>query len=206
MSIRPKVHWTFSALVGEGRASRLLAWESFQEIIDEFSACTIAPLYWEPATSPHLEGCHRASFELAVSRELFDGFFNAPVGYRGQYAASESIGKAANRRLIDALLPRLLHAANTSTIEPGLIEASLRGKQAKTWIVESSVEDQLTHPEKSISFPEWEFNEPDGQGLRAPQGTALEMKGAWLDRDGREVVNPAKCLRSTNIYKTGDSK
>ena len=206
MSAPPRVHWTFSALVGEVRASQLLAWQSFEEIIDEFSACTVAPLYWEPATAPHLEDCHRASFELAVSLELFDGFFNAPAGYRGQYAASESVGEAANRRLIEALLPRLLRAENPSAIEPRLIEASLRGKQAKTWIVESAVEDQLTHPEKFISFPEWEFNEPDGQGLRAPQGTALEVKGAWLDRDGREVVNQAKCRRSTNIYKTGDSK
>lgn len=184
----------------------MLAWKSFETIIDGFASCYIAPLYWEPATAPHLHGCHRASFGLTASPELFDGFFNAPVGYRGQYATSELAGEVANRRLIDSMLPRLLCVGRASAIDPNLIETSLRGKQAKVWIVESAVEDQLLHPEESILFPAWEFSEPNGQGLRAPQGTAIEVKGAWLSPEGCEVVNPAKRHRSAHIYKTGDSK
>ena len=68
---------------------------------------------------------------------------------------------------------------------------SLDGEQAKVWIVESAVEEQLTGS-PPISFAEWEFNEPDGQGLRAPVGTQLEIKGAWIDQSRNVVFNELK--------------
>jgi len=206
MSTSAGIQWAFTSIVGEGRSSQLLAWRSFNQIVEQFASCSIGPLHWEKASAPHLDGCHRSSHELSVDPDLFDAFFNAPVGYRGQFAESETNGAAANRCLIDSLFLRLLAADAHSPVDPELVKASLRGKQAKVWIVESAVEDQLTAPEKSIVFPEWEFNEPDGQGLRAPRGTLLEVKGGWLEQSGREVINPAKCQRSRNIYRTGDSK
>lgn len=37
----------------------------------------------------------------------------------------------------------------------------------------------------SVAFvPQWEFHSPNGQGLRAPVGTVLEVKGAWMDATG----------------------
>ena len=206
MSTSAGILWTFTGAVSQARASDLFAWKSFDQIVEHFGACSVAPLYWEEATAPHLKGCCRSSHELPVDPDVFDAFFNAPVGYRGQFAKSEASGNVANRCLIDALFPALLQAGAHSPIKPERVQASLRGKQAKIWIVESAVEDQLTAPETSIVFAEWEFNEPDGQGLRAPRGTLLEVKGGWLDQSGREVINPAKCQRARNIFRTGDSK
>lgn len=185
----------------------MLAWNSFDEIIEQFESCSVAPLYWEPATAPHLKGRSRASFELTVHPDLYDGFFNAPRGYRGQYARSEAVGEAANRKLIATLLPRLIAAAgNHPAATDGRVTRSLLGAQAKTWIVESEVEEQLGAPRPSIVYPTWEFHAPNGQGLRAPKGSRLEVKGTWLDPDGNELLNPVKSRRSSFIYETGDSR
>ncbi|MBX3607776.1 MAG: hypothetical protein KF788_21055 [Piscinibacter sp.] len=199
--------WRFTSEVCAARQSQLLAWKSFDEIIERFNSCLVAPLYWERAIAPHLTSCFRASFELTVDPDLYDGFFNSPAGYRGQYAQSEAAGEAANRRLVAALLPRLVAAAdNHEAVTDGRLTRSLLGAQAKVWIVESEVEEQLGAPSPAIVYPAWEFHAPDGQGLRAPRGSQLEVKGAWLAPDGTEVVNPAKRRRSNFIYETGDSK
>jgi len=197
----------FTEAVAPERAARLLSLGSFSDIIVLVVAGDVAPLYWESATSPDLIGCHRASFDLVVRREAYDAFFNAPAGYRGQYAASEAQGERANRELLAALRPKLLVAAASHAIaSTPKVVSSLRGVQAKVWIVESEVEDQLTAPAASINFPQWQFNEPYGQGLRAPVGTKLEVKGAWINESGDEVENPHKRDRSRNIYRTGESK
>ena len=199
--------WHFTSKVDSQRAAALYAWPSFDQIADAVLDSSIDPLYWEDATALHLKGCNRACFEVRVAPDAYDAFFNSPHGYRGQYARSESAGELVNRRLLDALLPRLLLAADD---HPALADArvakSLGGAQAKIWIVESAVDTQLLDPEPSIVFPAWEFNAPNGQGLRAPRGSRLEVKGAWVDVSGCVVLNPTKTRRSSFIYQTGDSK
>lgn len=168
--------------------------------------CHIAPLYWERATKRELDGCYRASFVLTVPPDVYDAFFNSPVGYRGQFARSETQGEEANRKVIEVLLPRFLEiAANHPAATLQFVMASLKGKQAKIWIDETEVDDQLTDPLPAIDYAEWEFNDRDGQGLRAPQGTKLEVKGGWVDPMGDVVVNPSKNNRSGNINRTGYS-
>ncbi len=207
MTTTPTIHWAYTSAVEGDRVAKLRAWTTFDEIIVRVAALEIRPLYWEPAAAPHLNGCHRASFDLPIDPDLYDGFFNAEIGYRGQFAASEGRGETANRDLVKALTPRLLEVATMRTDVPEkLVIASLAGKQAKVWIVESEVEEALTDPSPAIDFPYWEFNAPNGQGLRAPRGTMLEVKGSWVNPDGSEVCNPFKCRRSSNIHLTGDSK
>jgi hypothetical protein len=137
---------------------------------------------------------------------VYDAFFNAPVGYRGQFAKSETEGGAANRKIIETLVPRLLEvAARHATATRQSVITSLQGKQARIWIDETEVDTELTDPNPSIEYPEWEFNDRDGQGLRAPRGTKLEVKGGWVGPTGGEVINPGKNNRSGNIYRTGYS-
>ena len=199
--------WRFTSEVDPKRSADLFAWSSFDQIADEILANPVGQLYWEDATAPHLKGCSRATFELTVEPDAYDAFFNSPQGYRGQFARSEAAGELANRTLIDRLFPRLLAAAgNHPANADGRVTKSLRGAQAKIWIVESEVDAQLLDPQPAIVFPTWEFNAPNGQGLRAPRGTRLEVKGAWLDPAGNEAPNLAKRRRSNFIYATGDSK
>jgi hypothetical protein len=206
MSSRRGACWQLTSALPSERAARLLAWRSFDEIVERLATCHIAALYWEPATKLELNGCHRASFVLTVSLDVYDAFFNAPVGYRGQFARSETQGEAANRKIIDTLLSRLLAvAAERPTATRQFIMTSLQGRQAKIWIDETEVDDQLTDPNPSIDYADWEFNDRDGQGLRAPRGTKLEVKGGWVGPMGEEVINPSKNSRSGNINRTGYS-
>lgn len=201
------VTWHFTAAVCPDRVVKIQAWVSYEQIVEQLAACAVLPLYWEPAYSLNLSGCHRASFELDVGHDLYDAFFNSPTGYRGQYAVSETRGEAANRKLIDALRPSLLRCAQRDpNAHQQWVAASLQGSQAKVWIVESEVDEQLTVDTPSIDYPPWEFNAPNGQGLRAPYGTRLEVKGGWLDPSGKAKLDPSKQHRSSHIHKTGDSK
>jgi len=206
MSLCCGAYWQFTSSPAPERAARLLSWKSFDEIVESLATCNIAPLYWERATKVELNGCYRASFVLTVSPDVYDAFFNAPVGYRGQFARSETQGDAANRKIIEILLSRLLEvAAEHPTATHQFVMTSLQGKQAKIWIDETEVDDQLTDSIPSIDYPDWEFNDRDGQGLRAPRGTKLEVKGGWVGSTGEEVINPSKNNRSGNINKTGYS-
>ena len=199
------VCWHFTSAMPPKRAARRLAWKSFDEIVESLTTCSIAPLYWERAAKVEVNGCYRASFGLTAYL-VIDTFFNAPVGYRGQFARSETHGEAANRRIIEILLPRLLEiAAEHPTATRQFVRASLEGRQAKIWIDESEVDDQLTDPRRSIDYLDWEFNDRDGQGLRAPRGTKLEVRGGWVTSAGEEVINPSKTTRSGNINRTGYS-
>jgi hypothetical protein len=198
--------WQFTSALAPERAARLISWRSFDEIVESLATCHIAPLYWEPATKQELKGCHRASFVLTVLPDVYDAFFNAPVGYRGQFSESETQGEAANRKIIETLLSRLLEvAAEHSTATRQSVVTSLQGKQAKVWIDETEVDNALTDPTPLIDYRDWEFNDPDGQGLRAPRGTKLEVKGGWVRPTGEAVINPGQNNRSRNINRTGYS-
>lgn len=207
MNVAVTVRWNFFDNVGPDRAARLLAWTHFDQILARLLHEPVASYDWEQAYSANLPNCHRASFVLRVAPELYDAFFNSPAGYRGQYAASETIGETANRKILDALEASLLNFVDTSLASrPANIVQSLRAKQAKVWIVETEVEEQLQADAPSIDYPSWDFNTPNGQGLRAPLGTLLEVKGGWLDSRDNECLDPTKLHRSSFIHKTGDSK
>src|SRR6266545_4676299 len=143
--------WQFTSALPPERAAQLLSWKSFDEVVESLATCQIAPLYWECATKLELNGCYRTSFVLTVPPNVYDAFFNAPVGYRGQFAKSETQGEAANRKVIETLLPRLLEvAAEHPRATRQFVMTSLQGKQAKIWIDETEVDDELTDPNPSI--------------------------------------------------------
>lgn len=206
MSICRSAYWQFTPAISPERATKLFSWKSFDEIVERLATCNISLFNWERATKLELNGCHRASFVLNVSHDMYDAFFNAPIGYRGQFAISETQGEAANHKIIETLLSRLLDVADEHpTATRQLVIKSLQSHQAKIWIDETEVDDQLTDPSPSINYPDWEFNDPGGQGLRAPRGTTLVIKGGWVDYTGEEVINPSKNNRSRNINRTGYS-
>ncbi len=194
------VNW-FSSDFPADRADKLASW-SLDAIVEQFLNCEIGWFCWEPAKyEPRLmeRDCHRASFPLIVDPDIYDAFFNAPAGYRGQFAKSEKHGDDAQRQLIEALFPRLLEvAAQYPTAPPEDVTTSLRGKQAKIWYDEN--EAGLVYGPESIDFHPWD--NPHNK-VRAPRGTTLEIKGGWVSSTGEEVINPSKCDRSRNLTKFG---
>ncbi len=198
--------WKFTSDIAPERVIQLISWKSFDEIAECLATCKISKFDWERANKQKLIGCSRASFVLAVPHDLYDAFFNAPNGYRGQFAISETQGEAANRKIIQTLLSQLLDfAAEHPTPTREFVMKSLQCHQAKIWIDEMEVEEQLTDNAPSIDYPAWKFIDQDGQGLRTPLGTKLEIKGGWINNMGEEVINPSKNNRSRNINRTGYS-
>jgi len=197
--------WRFTDVVCADRAARLYDWPSFDPIILALQFSSVEKFWWEAYRGPALKACNRASFTLRVASAIYDAFFNSPNGYRGQYARAPTIGEAANRKVLNTLEQSLLSAevARHTNVRPDLIWTSLRAKDAKVWIVEDEVEDQLTDERPAISYPFWERNSLDGQGLRAPVGNFLEVKGGWLDSEGIETRDPSKAHRSLHIFERG---
>ena len=200
--------WEFTGEVDEARAARLHSWTDFRPIVLALKVVvSVDTFWWEPYRDANLKGCNRASFTLKVPSPLYDAFFNSPNGYRGQYARASGLGEAANRLLLDELEDLLLGGQFNRPLDatPDRIRLSLRGTDAKVWIVEDEVEDQLAADHPAISYAPWERNTLDGQGLRAPVGSLLEVKGAWLDSEGNERRNPIKSYRSLHISERGYS-
>jgi hypothetical protein len=108
-----------------------------------------------------------------------------------------------NRKVIDLLQPTLL--AYSSTAAADLVRKSLSGAQAKVWIDESEVkvERHFHDITPEIDFPRWIKNSEDGAGPRAPIGTRLIVYGGWIDKGGREQVDPHKEYRSEEIHQCG---
>jgi hypothetical protein len=195
--------WAFTDQVPIQRARRLLALQTFDHIVDLLRSSVVTGFVAEAFRGARLKGCDRAVFQLTVERDVYDLFFNAPVGYRGQYADSERAGDAANRAVIDVLRSSLLSFAARSVHQWRWVAESLGGTQAKVWIDEDEAAMQLGRGAPDIRFDTWEEHSDSGVGLLAPVGTKLEIKGAWVDQGGKERVDPQKLGRASEIHLTG---
>lgn len=199
------IYWQFAPHVPRDRVDHLLSLTDFGAVLAALQCAHVEAFVWERAIKPHLLGCCRAAFRLRVSAQAYDAFFNSPVGYRAQYAASVAAGESANRQLLLHLQERLLQrAAQQSEVTLATVAASLAGAQAKIWIDEQEVEQQLGASEADLIFPKW-GHELQGAGLLAPVGRLLEVKGGWLSANGAEVLNPEKALRGAQIRDEGFS-
>lgn len=197
--------WKFSESIPAERRERLLSYADFSEIALLLADARPIKFIWEPYDNTFLKGCHRASFLLEVSSPTYDAFFNSPVGYRGEYAASISRGEAANSQLIRQLENSLLKNVHNESINLQLIQKSLRAEGAKIWIYEREVEKQLGRDKAEILYPPWQDNSSTGVGLLAPVGNKLVVCGGWLDSLEQEQLNPAKSSRSLEIHTSGYS-
>jgi hypothetical protein len=190
--------WDFCDQIPRERAERLHAYDSFAAVIALIAKdAAITAFAWEPFDAERLSGCNRASFLLTVPEQAYDAFFNAPAGYRGQYARSREAGEVANRSLLSNLESLLL--ANPSpqqSAHGSRVLRSLRATDAKCWIFEPEVEQHMGVDLPEILYSPWQNASEDGAGLRAPVGSHIEVKGGWLDARGIERRDPKKSLRS----------
>ncbi len=177
-------------------------------------------------TIGEVKGCVRPEFSLAVSPETFDLFFNSPHGYRGMYHHSPDIGQRANADLLSGLTDKLLAFATGRTTKHRMdieaIRQSLAGDSAKIWINEQGARTQrgddicefradlLVEPwlrtaqdyvANPAAYPGQEILAVDG--VRAPTGTILEVKGAFLDKDCNEHILANKIDRAQQIHLYG---
>jgi hypothetical protein len=195
--------WTFTPSVPSLRRHKLSAWNSFENIIGALMfQAEVDAFLWETPRRAELSGCHRAEFLLRVPPEIYDGFFNSPVGYRAQYALSAELGMQQNRELIDALRSKLI-ASVPAEADLKYVSRSLDAVEAKIWIDEAEVEEHYFDSTPEIDYLPWLERSELGAGLRCPVGTRLVVYGGWIDNAGRERSNPYKRTRSEDIHACG---
>lgn len=210
--------WDFTSLIPAVRRQRLLAIQSFQEVIERVVRGTTDFFATEPRGNAPCLGCSRAFLRVRVDELTYDAFFNSPIGYRAQYCLSTENGEEQNRRLIAAITPMCLSYSEGKEQNDFLTDkilASLRGIDAKAWIKDSDLPDVN---EVHIDYGPWvakatvvSRGTPTDKaarakaavGVLAPVGTHIEIKGAWLTPDGRECRDPSKALRAQEIHDYG---
>jgi hypothetical protein len=199
--------WAFSTALPHERVERLLSYASYGAVLDLIvESVSVLAFEWESFKTDRLKGCHRASYLLQVSSNAYDAFFNSPEGYRGQFALSIRAGEAANHELLNTLKDKLFEfESNQRTIPLALLKTSLNAVDAKVWIFEREVEKHLGDDTPEILYTPWQLATSDGVGPRAPLGCKLEVKGGWLDLQGREHRDPYKASRSNDIHTVGFS-
>ena len=218
--------WAFSSTIDRRRKAALESVFSFSVVIDRIVAeATVAKFDVCRGRGGYLRNCYRPQFELNVSTETADLFFNSPQGYRAQYLADPNEGQKQNGHLLDALTDKLLAFASANPAKYQMAESQVRlallACSAKVWLSEASF--QFNHELiEEIPVPLWRRNalaalaafangerpQPEQQekaiwGLRAPRASTLDVKGAFLDSEGNEVVPEDKIARRFEIRDYG---
>jgi hypothetical protein len=179
-------------------------------------------------SNPMLKNCSRPEFQFRVNSKTFDLFYNSPWGYRGQYCMGKENGLSKNNYLISLILDSLIGHANsnpTPKLGTAEIERSLRMSTAKVWIAEDgqvdpkdlTLREELLHTVwlrnarkarsalDSNKTPDPEESQNAITGVRAPEGTLLDVKGAWVNIHGEERVVNYKQYRAEHIANYGFS-
>jgi hypothetical protein len=197
--------WHFSSSVSAARQAAMAAFASYQAVLVALESCEVQYFTWEAPRDTELGGCERACFRLRVNQTVYDAFFNSPVGYRAQFALGANIGFEGNIKALDVLEPRLIRFAQIRGQADDRVGWSLRAPDAKIWIDESEVQEQMSACDPQILYEPWQSRSQDGAGLLAPLGELLEVKGAWVDSTGRFRPNPKKSDRADDIHQVGYS-
>lgn len=210
--------WTYSSRVDRDRQSYLLTAPEFPCIAANIvEQARVVRFQMVTGNRPEVKGCKRAEFKLQVARQTFDLFFNSPTGYRAQYHKSVLAGERANAELVSMIFPKLIeHVKGHDRISA--IACSLQANSAKVWIDEAGkrnaneielieellVESWLGTARCYKENPSKYFEAVKAiDGIRAPLGTILEVKGAFIAEDNRERIPNDKRDRSLHIHLYG---
>jgi hypothetical protein len=153
---------------------------------------------------------------LRVEASDLDLFFNSASGYRAQYYQSETLGNAANRLAVDALLPNIVAQAihvRTKQSARDLARASLEAESAKVWIHQGAWLRLCRNTERVLTVPRWQLGISSEErrvrklarwGALAPATeTRIVVKGAFI-ADGRAVsLGKAPRVRTSELHNFG---
>lgn len=223
--------WEFSeALISKERRDYLYAEIAFAQVVEAiWDEMAITNFHVCRADNLHLKGCKRPVFRFEVKPRTFDLFYNSPWGYRGQYCLSVENGSAQNRFLLDSIMEKLIRHAQSNARQSSLsveaIRISLQKKSAKVCIYEKgqiNTKDYTLREEILNSV--WVINAREARaalnakrnpepkekmnailGVRAPEGRIVDVKGAWINKEGREQIDEYKKHRSDHIRDYGFS-
>ena len=213
--------WSYSDRVDANRQEMLLAVPDFETIIQRILA-EIKITYFDawPGERGNVEGCKRPEFAFRVEKKTFDQFHNSPQGYRGQFHKHPEVGDRATAHLLSLLSDKLVEFSQGKPTKVRItteeIRRSLAEKSAKIWINETGRASTGTTLQADLLVQPWlraaeEFlahgQPPEAKhaplGVKAPRGTVLEVKGAYLDEHGEEKVAEHKKDRRRQMHRYG---
>ena len=210
---RTEPFWNFTDLVPKERRDKMLAFKSFDEVIEQVTASSVDWFEFERRGNSE---CRRTFFRLRVGKTAYDAFLNSPVGYRAQYCISVENGLKQNRRLLEAVTPLCLESIKErEKQERERILASLSAIDAKVWVNDKDWPDI---DEIHINYGPWVAKAKASTkgtmaeqtartnaaiGVLAPEGSHLEIKGGWLTPDNHEWRDPDKTQRAEEIRDYG---
>lgn len=232
MNLAPTADWRFlPERVSQPRRESLAVCVPFDRVVELVVEEATGVTYRVRRGSIEAKGCTRAEFLFTVSSNTFDLFFNGVTGYRAQFYNDHRFGVGQNREVVERITPHLLatakNAAQGSDFSLERVAASLRADSAKIWIHESEstlAQDSIDADALvAISVPHWVASarevtaamrrgvkpQPSSKekallGVQAPEGTQLQVLGAWLnDVTGAEHVVPSKRNRGREIRVYG---
>lgn len=219
--------WVFADTIRRERQERLLKLREFDEVMALVTpAARVVDAGIATGRGDYVKGCVRAELQLQVPIEVCDAFFNAPVGYRGQYVMDPNNGVRENHRMLKQLMPVLHAALKHQRHEESLMTlaiGSLEAEDAKLWIIDTAGEEFLSSDELTIHIlhPVWVAHAKAAfagtgnpaedadlakavRGVLAPESRFIDVKGGWIERSSRkERHNPVKADRALHIQKYG---
>lgn len=205
--------WSFVPGFDASRRRNIEAFATFEEILDAIQErAEIAGVWLCPADDLGPPDCWRPTVALRVGPDVFDAFFNGPVGYRAYYLTNPDEGQAVNGRILRTLEKRLtagvLERCGEKHLSAESVRNSFLANSAKIW----RDEEELGFEEATIdlAIDQWRkpcqwVNAPKHSGLWAPRGERLKIFGAFIDPYGNEVVSRKKILRRFDIHECGYS-
>lgn len=207
--------WKYSDLVDEPREKRLASVESYYDIINQIER-EMSILCYHVQTCDDDSHFARPIFCIKIPEELFDTFFNSPVGYRGSYFLSVFHGMDCNHQLMKTLLPKLSSWAigNLPSFDIEFTQEAMLALSAKAWLAEktlhlcSACSGEWSDPKNDqieVINGRWDISEsPKARyGRRAPQGTKIRIFGAFLNSNGDEFIPKKKRHRNQEIFDYG---
>jgi len=201
-------------------------YRSLGELVDEIdNQARVVKYRGKRGCEGSVKDCLRPEFKLELSAGGFDQFFNGRSGYRAAYYLDTTRGEEVNASVLQRISERLISYALSHPAGEELEEATLRRcltlPSAKVWLDERdfSFDQQLTI---EIMVPEWSQQATEAAacfaqdtelaptekkkaiwGVRAPLGTKIDVKGAFVATDGAECVADDKVHRSREIHDYG---
>ena len=226
--------WQYTKNISPERIAYLDKEINFNDVINDIRREMVI-IDYNIEESKCFNNCIRHGFILSITPKTYDIFFNSKYGYRGQYFLGMKEGKKANRNLIDALKDELIKYTKQNprnVSENQRVENSLNMESAKIWIDQASsdlnekqykditpdsgIDNRVWHEfalkvagdnkkHKSSRHKNYSRRFKAVLGLRTPVGVKLEIKGAFLDSEGNEVIGKGKYSRAKQIRYYGFS-
>ncbi len=212
--------WDFAEWLGDRKAN-LLSAPPFEDIVKSIlNEMNILCCHDQECKDDNRFS--RVVYCIAVSKPLFDLFFNSKYGYRAWYYRSPYVGLGNNGFFIRSLLPSLLESDQTKEAEEKGFSTkkateSLKSISAKVWLAEIGKEVDANC---NGCIGEWQYPQEDTAeilngrwdrttkskakcGGKAPYLKKIRIFGAFLNKQYDEFIPGQKRYRAEEIHEFG---